>query len=328
MMYLRSLSVRPSYTRSRTLRRNKASIVYRSMRYLLATIMVCYLQTTLSFASSALAVARPASQDLLECTITYKAPFSEEVVLVWGINNWKLPDSRLRPTGSEDDGHFALTPLQKLGDHLYGTKIFLPPGTTINFAFHTTETIELWDGDPQQGLGYSQQLDRNYKIDNYQSVVTQAIHYRIVEADEVFLVWGINKWGIIPESFRPKGTIVDGGLMVTPMVRSGDVFAANTQVPEGATIDYVFLITKMRDGTTTKIWDANGNPKRDYHTIATGQKVAEVRGVLSQIEDQAPTPDNQVYQYVLWGMIGIGIVCGLAGILIPLILFLSGKTSE
>lgn len=90
------------------------------------------------------------------------------------------------------------------------------------------------------------------------------------EAGEVYLVWGINGWAPAPSDLRPAGTELrpsgpkNAQLMHTPMVREGDTFVAKVSVPVGTTIDYGFLITKIRNrfDTANPIWDGHENLSR------------------------------------------------------------------
>src|SRR5262245_18498902 len=99
-----------------------------------------------------------------------------------------------------------------------------------------------------------------------QPLVTQEIRYRMPDASEVFLIWGIDGWSVVPETQRPAGTFVKNSVMYTAMARTDDVFVARVQVPPRARIDYVFQITKTRSGAVIDVWDNNGEPKQDYHT--------------------------------------------------------------
>jgi len=107
------------------------------------------------------------------------------------------------------------------------------------------------------------------------------------KAGEVFLVWGINGWAVVPEENRPAGTLVKDKVMHTPMAREGDVFIIRVQVPAGATIDYGFLITRERNGAAVQIWEANG--EQDCHITATEDGVVEVQTTLTLAQDQART---------------------------------------
>lgn len=108
-------------------------------------------------------------------------------------------------------------------------------------------------------------------------LVMVEIRYSIPEADEVFLVWGMNGWQQVPPEAQPVGTVIKDSLSYTPMERMDSAFIAKVQVPEGTTIDYVFQITKTRDGETRDIWDTNGAPKVDYHTVAQTGGIVEIQ---------------------------------------------------
>jgi 4-amino-4-deoxy-L-arabinose transferase-like glycosyltransferase len=103
-------------------------------------------------------------------------------------------------------------------------------------------------------------------------LIVQEIRYRVADARQVFLVWGINGWALVSEEQRPAGTVVKDKLMYTPMERDGDSFVARMRVPAGATIDYVFQLIKNDDGESAEAWDTN-KPQKDYHTVAEGRPV-------------------------------------------------------
>jgi ABC-type polysaccharide/polyol phosphate export permease len=140
-------------------------------------------------------------------------------------------------------------------------------------------------------------------------IITQEIRYHLPEAGEVFLIWGIDGWQVVPEEIRPTGTMIKDGLMYTPMVRKDDIFVVNVQVSTGATIDYVFQITKTSDGTLVDIWDANGNPKQDYHTVADQREVVEIQAsplIVKQIT--TGNPDSELSWSNLLPFLGVCIV--------------------
>src|SRR5689334_21731489 len=108
-------------------------------------------------------------------------------------------------------------------------------------------------------------------------LVTQEIRYQVADATEVVLVWGINNWANVPEAQRPAGTVVNQGLMYTPMQRDGGSFFVQLHVPDGVRIDYVFKITTTKGTQTADIWDTNAAAApKDYHTIAQPGGVAKV----------------------------------------------------
>jgi lipopolysaccharide transport system permease protein len=137
-------------------------------------------------------------------------------------------------------------------------------------------------------------------------LVTQEICYRMPEAGEVFLVWGVDGWQIVPEDVRPSGTTVKDNVMHTPMLLEGDTFVAKVQVPPGATIDYGFLITKTRSGSAIELWEANGG--QDYHTVATQDDIVQVQTGLTLPQDQAALPASGA---VLPLAIGLSAVVGI-----------------
>jgi hypothetical protein len=287
----------------------------RSRWYLFVILMLCGLQLTpLAAGRAAGAAAQPS---LVTCTINYQAPFSDDMLLVWGVNNWKLPDPALRPTGSHDDGRYAITPMQAMGDHKYATTITVPAGTWIDFMFHTTKPIDVWDGEPIRQVGYHQKVERDTQIDQYQTFVTHEIRYHLAEAGQVYLVWGINGWNSLPEPFWPAGTSRNNSSTTqTLMIRDNDTFSAKVQVPSGAIIDYGFWITKTREGATADIWNPDDNGKRDYHSVAVDEGITEVQGTLTPqqtqaLESAASTGIGELaFRLLIW-VAGIAAVCGI-----------------
>jgi ABC-type polysaccharide/polyol phosphate export permease/4-amino-4-deoxy-L-arabinose transferase-like glycosyltransferase len=141
--------------------------------------------------------------------------------------------------------------------------------------------------------------------------VTQEIRYRMPEAGEVFLVWGINGWAVVTEETRPAGTRVKDALMYSPMAREGDTFIARVQAPSGATIDYVFQITKMRGGAAVDVWDTHSG--QDYHSIAAQDGVVDVQTSLALAQDR--TLVSTLDAALPW-LLGLGAVLGMGAMLI------------
>jgi LPS sulfotransferase NodH len=115
-------------------------------------------------------------------------------------------------------------------------------------------------------------------------LITQEIRYQLPEAGEVFLVWGINDWQVVPKEIRPLGTMIKDKVMHTPMVREGDTFVAKVQASAGTRIVYGFLVTKQRDGVyINAIWHRH---KEDF--VITPQndvtKVQAPSAIVEQID--------------------------------------------
>src|SRR5262249_43013925 len=89
---------------------------------------------------------------------------------------------------------------------------------------------------------------------------------------EVYLVWGVNGWHMVPEEQRPPGTNVEYGVMNTPMVLEGDSFVARMQIPAGTSLDYGFQTRKTRSGVAiTWVWDGN------YHLISNKDSAIDLK---------------------------------------------------
>jgi len=225
-------------------------------------------------------------------------PEANDVVLVWGVNGWKVVPEEvcLAETFVKNDVMYTL--MARSGD-IFVAKIQVPLGSIIDYAFRIRQarngvSVDVWDtnGDPEQDYhtpAMSEVIEIKASaalLDKLRSasgasvdLVTQEIRYYNTGAGEVFLVWGVNGWSTAPEEMRPAGTVVQGSdryaPMYTPMALTGDVFVAKLNVPAGTTIDYGFKISKKRTGAAVSVWDGNGY--EDYHTIATGNGAAEIK---------------------------------------------------
>lgn len=118
------------------------------------------------------------------------------------------------------------------------------------------------------------------------SLVTQEFRFNLPVADEVFLVWGVNGWNVVPEEVRPIGTEIKDNVMHTLMRREDKAFVAKIQVPPGTTLDYGFLITKTSNGGAVHIWEDDG--QQDYHTTVTKDGVIEVQSRLTLLQEDLP----------------------------------------
>lgn len=147
--------------------------------------------------------------------------------------------------------------------------------------------------------------------------VIQEILLNIPEASEVYLVWGINGWKNVSPNIRPDGTFIRDSLMYSPMVRNGDEFRVSLQVPDGALIDFGFLLTRDKSGNPIQVWVADG--EQDFHVTAEKNGVfthnqAELviaEPQASQVE-QSP-PAKWVINYSLPGAKEVSLVWGIDG---------------
>jgi hypothetical protein len=116
-----------------------------------------------------------------------------------------------------------------------------------------------------------------------QPLVNHVLRYSSWEASEVALVWGVNNWKLLPAAQRPQGTTIIktiSDVMRTPMRRVNGAFEVRVQAPAGATINYIFQITRTRSGVGAEAWDLNGVPERDFYTIAVANGVTDVQPTI------------------------------------------------
>jgi hypothetical protein len=128
-----------------------------------------------------------------------------------------------------------------------------------------------------------------------QSLVTREIRYRLPGASQVSLVWGINKWAIVPKKLQPAGTMIVDKVMHTPMVRRGDVFRVRVRVPANTTLNYGFLTTKSRSGADVKIWERYS----DYSVAEAKDGIIEAQApssVTRQLSGQRRSTNNSDMQ--------------------------------
>jgi phosphoglycerol transferase MdoB-like AlkP superfamily enzyme len=99
--------------------------------------------------------------------------------------------------------------------------------------------------------------------------VNQEICYFAENANEVFLVWGVNEWQQPDKKDMPQGSYIKDNLVHTLMTKKEDgLFSVNIKVKPGTKIDYVFWITKGPRDVSSDIWDVNVKPLKDYHNVA------------------------------------------------------------
>jgi hypothetical protein len=140
-------------------------------------------------------------------------------------------------------------------------------------------------------------------LDKGTYTVDQEIRYTTPEALEVYLVWGINGWHVLPDALRPPGTIVKHHVMHTPMVRKNDAFSTRIKVASGTPVDYCFLITKPRDDfeITWPLCDGN------YRTVPIKNGTIDVRSKVSL------ALSTQEIRYIMPEAAAVSLVWGLNG---------------
>ncbi len=92
---------------------------------------------------------RPVS--LIPQEIRYISQEAGEVVLVWGINDWKTMPDEQRPAGTLLKKSVMHTPMTQHDDH-FAVTLHAEPGTIVDFGFLVTRTkngvdVLVWEGD-------------------------------------------------------------------------------------------------------------------------------------------------------------------------------------
>jgi hypothetical protein len=196
---------------------------------------------------------------------------------VWGINGWQAIPEAARPAGTVlKDNRLMHTRMVRQGD-AFSTTVRVPPGTQLDYKFLISKTsrgapVTIWQD--YNGKDFLKLVRVNGSLEEKATVtvvtleqrkmwvtgqasdlplVTQEIRYRALGAAEVWLVWGLDGWQVIPDAARPQGTVLKSGKMHTSMVREGTAFTAIVQVPPGTELDFSFLITKTQEGKVVNI---------------------------------------------------------------------------
>ena len=134
---------------------------------------------------------------------------------------------------------------------------------------------------------------------------TLEIKYQNPVAGQVELVWGLNGWSLAPEEERPTGTVVEGDVLHTPMLKEEGIFVTRLQVAPGSVVDFGFLTTKDSQGEAVDVWVANGTD--DYHVTVNQDTVQEIQSQL------ATKPSRDLPSFLV---VGVYILVGLLVILV------------
>jgi hypothetical protein len=238
---------------------------------------------------------------LVTLEVRYHEAGAGEVFLVWDVNEGGGPEA-IRPPGKlvKKEG----TNLKRMAfqQDSFVARIQGPAPMPLVFGFWITRDRAgniidpVWDG--QQRYQALLVEDRTVEISStvlsrqFQRLesglevrlVTQEIRYLMPEAGEVFLVWGVNGWQPVPEEIWPVGTIMNGGLMNTPLAPENGGFVTKVRVPAGALLEYGFLITERAGGSEIEpVWDG----RDDYRMRPAQDGVVEVAAGVSLPQNQA-----------------------------------------
>lgn len=111
-------------------------------------------------------------------------------------------------------------------------------------------------------------------------LVKQEIRYCCEDAEEVFLVWGINGWNKPGKELWPYSSYDKGSMVATAMKRRDGFFVTDLNLKPNTMVDYVFWITKGPKKISCDIWDVNYAPQKDYHTLAVNDNVTLINSAV------------------------------------------------
>ena len=226
-----------------------------------------------------------ASVPLVAFDLRYAMPEADEVYLVWGLNGWRRAHKALQPPGTRVHNDLMQTPMVG-SEGTFVASLRVPAGATVNYCFLITKTKHAFDvtwpvceGDYRDNPVKDTTTAVRSKLTF--ALVNQEIRYVLPEAEEVYLVWGLNGWHPAPESLFPEGTIVKDRVMQTAMHRKGEAFLATVRIPAGTTLDYGFRITKRRGlfDLVYPVWEG------DYRSNSLQDGRIETKGKAKLVPD-------------------------------------------
>ena len=257
--------------------------------------------------------------------IRYQNPAAGQVALVWGVNGWQSLPEESRPTGTELRNGNMYTPMTLEGDW-FVIRIPLPAWTSVDYGFLTTQdkegnTVNIWEANGDTDFQtVTAETDTLVDIQTALSPagISEAgeapvdqlanldIQYTSPTSGEVSLVCGVNGWTLAAEGARPAGTVVEGNVMHTPMLKKDGVFVTQVHVAPGTVVDFGFLTTKDGRGKPVEAWEANGTD--DFHVTVNADTAQKVQSQLTLATGRDLPSILIVALYILIGLLVILIV--------------------
>lgn len=263
--------------------------------------------------------------------IRYTNPAASEVMLVWGINGWQSTSLEGQPEGTVVNKGVMNTPMT-LENGVFVVRIKLPAWAEVDYGFLTTkdqngDPVQAWEDNGGKDFqttmaakdmvveaGSGPVTGANEGGESAGPMVNLDIRYISPAAGEVYLVWGINGWGLAPESQWPSGTVVQQNTLHTPMHREGQTYVSRLRVPAGTTLDFGFLTTQDSQGKAVNIWEADGG--QDYQITPTRDQTLEI---------QAQAGPGSGRNVPRWLVVGLYVLIGLIVVLV--VAFVFGRRS-
>jgi hypothetical protein len=238
---------------------------------------------------------RTRSDSLVSVEFRYRRPGANGAALVWGIDGWNPVEPGLRPSGTELRRKVMVTPMTQSATSFF-VVLRVPARRSLEYGFLATDSAngrEVWDGS------YATRTDTTATVDIWAKpdssavlaagsdttgLIATTVSYRTSFAAEVFVVWGINGWNVVPAAVRPGSTEIVNQRMKTRMTPDRGGFVAVIDVPPGVKLDYGFTITKRRGifNLIGPMWD----PRNDHPTIEVGRSIEATSALPGHLELQ------------------------------------------
>ena len=88
---------------------------------------------------------------------------------------------------------------------------------------------------------------------------TVEVEYRISDARDIYLIWGMNDWQLVDEAHWPADTRVKENALHTKLKKAGNVYSVTLQLPADSSLRYGFMIRKSepRSQDDEYVWDGD-----------------------------------------------------------------------
>lgn len=222
------------------------------MRTLLTFLVV--LSGTFLTAGESDSTARNVMQE-----IRYLAPEASEVYLIWGINNWNIPDASVRPEGSFIKDKLLYTPMKHKGTG-FSAVLSLQENTMVDYVFWITQgpagkAVDVWDTNK------SPQKDYHSLAANTNTVlITSKANARPKEALSILDFAG---------PLLSFSATIFFFFMVIRSYRFGNlpIYAGPVKVIVATAIVLSAALALIRSSVTGQCWDLYLHPLRSYPKV-------------------------------------------------------------
>jgi lysophospholipase L1-like esterase len=100
---------------------------------------------------------------------------------------------------------------------------------------------------------------------------TIEVEYRIGDASDVYLIWGVDDWQMVDFALWPADISVKENALHTKLRKNGDVYTVNLQIPAGSALRYEFVIriSAPRARDDEFVWDGDHLSAKDRISRST-----------------------------------------------------------